>query len=178
MFTRREMLAGATALTVVSVSPARAQTGTNHEVQMLNKGTKGVMVYEPDFVTAAIGDTVTFIPTDKSHNAESIKGMLPEGAEPFKGKLNEEITITIEKEGVYGVKCTPHYGMGMVMLVAVGAPGNMDEARAVKHPPKAKLFDEAPGCSSGRLSLDVGPKPDGSASLGEARCCHPGAGQI
>ncbi|EKF39881.1 MULTISPECIES: pseudoazurin [Hyphomicrobiales] len=143
MFTRREMLAGSTALTVVSVLPARAQTGTNHEVQMLNKGTKGVMVYEPDFVTAAIGDTVTFIPTDKSHNAESIKGMLPEGAEPFKGKLNEEITITIEKEGVYGVKCTPHYGMGMVMLIAVGAPGNMEEARAVKHPPKAKkLFDE------------------------------------
>ena len=34
------------------------------------------MVYEPDFVAASPGDTITFIPTDKSHNAESINGML------------------------------------------------------------------------------------------------------
>jgi pseudoazurin len=101
---------------------------------MLNKGKKGPMVYEPDFVRAAPGDTVTFVPTDKSHNAVSIKEMLPEGAQAFAGKLNEEITITIEKEGVYGVKCAPHYGMGMV---------NLEDARAAKHPPKAKkLFDE------------------------------------
>jgi pseudoazurin len=69
--------------------------------------------------------------------------MLPEGAQAFAGKLNEEITITIEKEGVYGVKCAPHYGMGMVMLISVGAPVNLEDARAAKHPPKAKkLFDE------------------------------------
>lgn len=143
MLTRREILAGATALTVVSGLSARAQSGTNHKVQMLNKGKKGPMVYEPDFVRAVPGDTVTFVPTDKSHNAVSIKEMLPEGAQAFAGKLNEEITITIEKEGVYGVKCTPHYGMGMVMLISVGAPVNLGGARAAKHPPKAKkLFDE------------------------------------
>ncbi|CAG0983142.1 MAG: pseudoazurin [Rhizobiaceae bacterium] len=143
MLTRREMLAGTTAFAALAALPARAQTSVNHKVQMLNKGKKGAMVYEPDFVAASPGDTVTFFPTDKSHNAESIKGMLPENALPFKGKLNEEITITIEKEGVYGVKCVPHYGMGMVMLIAVGTPSNLDEARAVKHPPKAKKrFDE------------------------------------
>lgn len=143
MFTRREMLAGTTAFAVLVALPARAQTGVNHKVQMLNKGKKGAMVYEPDFVAASPGDTIIFIPTDKSHNAESIKGMLPENALPFKGKLNEQITITIEKEGVYGVKCVPHYGMGMVMLIAVGTPSNLDEAGAVKHPPKAKKrFDE------------------------------------
>ena len=105
---------------------------------MLNKGAKGTMVFEPDFIVAAPGDTVTFVPTDKSHDAESVKDMLPEGATPFKGKMNEQVTMTVDKEGVYGVKCTPHYGMGMVALVVVGKPANLDQAKAAKHPGKAK----------------------------------------
>ena len=38
------------------------------------------MVFEPSFVKIAPGDTVRFVSTDKGHNAETIKGMLPEGA--------------------------------------------------------------------------------------------------
>lgn len=110
----------------------------DHQVLMLNKGEKGTMVFEPDFIRAAPGDTVTFVPTDKGHDAESIKDMLPEGVEPFKGKMNEQVTVTVDKEGLYGVKCTPHYGMGMVALIAVGQPVNLEQARAVKHPGKAK----------------------------------------
>ena len=53
---------------------------------MLNKGKDGAMVFEPAGVKIAAGDTVTFIPTDKGHNAESIKGMIPDGATEFKGK--------------------------------------------------------------------------------------------
>ncbi|WP_420962461.1 pseudoazurin [Brucella sp. IR073] len=113
------------------------------EVKMLNKGAKGVMVFEPDFIKAAPGDTIKFVPTDKGHNAESIKGMLPDGAEAFKGKTNEEVTVTVTKEGLYGVKCLPHYGMGMVALIQVGAPTNLDAAKAVKHPGKAKTHFEA-----------------------------------
>lgn len=109
-----------------------------HVVTMLNKGEKGAMVFQPDFVQAAPGDTVKFVPTDKSHNAETIKGMIPEGAEGFKGKVNEEITVTLDKEGIYGVKCTPHYGMGMVALIVVGQPVNADAAKAVKQTGKAK----------------------------------------
>jgi pseudoazurin len=105
---------------------------------MLNKGEKGAMVFQPDYIEAAPGDTVTFIPTDKGHDAESIKGMIPEGAEPFKGKINQEITVTFDKEGLYGVKCTPHFGMGMIALIKVGTPVNADEVAAVKLPGKAK----------------------------------------
>ncbi len=131
------------AAALAAMAVAGAAQAADHQVQMLNKGDKGAMVFQPDFIQAAPGDTVTFVPTDKGHDAESIKGMIPDGAEPFKGKISQELTVTLDKEGVYGVKCTPHYGMGMVMLIAVGAPGNMEEARAVKHPPKAKkLFDE------------------------------------
>lgn len=109
-----------------------------HEVQMLNKGAAGAMVFEPAFVRAEPGDTIRFVPTDKSHNAEAIKGMLPEGAESFKGKINEEVVYTVEQEGLYGVKCAPHYGMGMVALISVGEPVNADEVQKVKHPGKAK----------------------------------------
>lgn len=49
------------------------------EIHMLNKGADGAMVFEPAFVKVAPGDTVKFIPTDKSHDVESIKDMLPAG---------------------------------------------------------------------------------------------------
>lgn len=126
----------------VSVLSGAAQAA-DHQIEMLNKGEKGVMVFQPDFVQAAPGDTVTFVPTDKSHDAESIKGMIPDGAEPFKGKASEQITVTLDKEGVYGVKCTPHYGMGMVALVVVGKPVNLDAAKEVKQVGKAKKVFEA-----------------------------------
>ena len=128
---------------------AGAAQAADHQVQMLNKGEKGSMVFQPNLIAAAPGDTVTFIPTDKSHDAQSIKDMIPDGAEPFKGKMNEQITVTFAKEGVYGVKCAPHDGMGMVALVVVGKPVNLDQAKAVKQTGKAKkvfeqLFTDVP----------------------------------
>jgi pseudoazurin len=118
------------------------------EVKMLNKGEKGMMVFEPDFVRAAPGDTIHFVPVDKGHNVESIPGMIPDGAQPFKGKFGEELTVKLDKEGVYGVKCLPHYGMGMVALIEVGKPVNLEAAEAVKQTGKAKtvfaqLFGQA-----------------------------------
>jgi pseudoazurin len=115
----------------------------DHQVQMLNKGEKGAMVFQPDFIQAAPGDTVTFVPTDKGHDAETIKGMIPDGAEAFKSKPGEEFTVTLDKEGVYGVKCAPHYGMGMVALIVVGQPVNLEEAKTVKQSGKAKKVFEA-----------------------------------
>lgn len=136
-----------TAVAVAAMLGVFAMAGgalaADHQIQMLNKGEKGAMVFQPDYVKAEAGDTITFVPTDKGHDAESIKGMLPEGAEPFKGKMNEQITVKLDKEGIYGVKCTPHYGMGMVALVVVGKPVNLEEAKAVKHAGKAKKAFEA-----------------------------------
>jgi pseudoazurin len=136
------------AAAVALLSLAGAANAEEHVVQMLNKGEKGSMVFQPAFVRAAPGDTIKFVPTDKSHNAESIKDMIPDGAEPFKGKPSEEIDVTLTKEGVYGVKCAPHYGMGMVALIVVGKPVNLEAAQAVKQIGKAKpvfaeLFAEA-----------------------------------
>ena len=110
------------------------------QVRMLNKGAAGMMVFEPSLTKIAPGDTVTFVPTDNGHNVESIIGMLPPGAVPFKGKMNEGLTVKFTKPGVYGFKCMPHYGMGMAGAVIVGNPNaNMVQAKAVSHPGKAKM---------------------------------------
>jgi pseudoazurin len=128
------MLAAAAALVLAGGAQA-----AEVEVKLLNKGSDGtVMVFEPALVKVAPGDTVKFVSTDKGHNAESIKGMLPEGATPFVGKNNEDIAVKFDQEGVYGIKCLPHYGMGMVALVVVGKPGNVDQAKAVPQVGKAK----------------------------------------
>lgn len=114
-------------------------SAADFEVRMLNKGKDGPMVFEPSSLKIAKGDTVTFVPTDKSHNAETIPGLIPEGATPFKGKMNEEIKVTFDVEGAYAIKCAPHVGMGMIGLVVVGdAPANLDAIKAAKLPKKAR----------------------------------------
>ena len=115
----------ALALAAVSLMGTVA-LAADHKVRMLNKGEKGVMVFEPDLVKVAPGDTVTFKATDAGHNAETIKGMLPDGAEPFVGKMGEDVTVTFTQPGVYGVKCKPHLGMGMVAALVSSV---LDHAR-------------------------------------------------
>jgi len=112
------------------------------EIKMMNKGEAGQMVFEPAFLSANVGDTISFIPASKGHNVETIKDMLPEGAEQFKSKLSKEFSVTLTAEGIYGIKCTPHYSMGMIALIQVGSPVNLDTAKSVKHKGKAtKRFD-------------------------------------
>lgn len=129
-------LALMTALTPAILTPAMA---ADHEVRMLNKGEAGAMVFEPALVQAAPGDTVTFVATDKGHNAETIKGLIPDGAEAFKSAFGKDFTVTVDAAGVYAVKCTPHYPMGMVALIVVdGDLGNLDAVKDGRYPGKAK----------------------------------------
>lgn len=135
-----------TAIALVALATgAGIASAAEFEIKMLNKGEGGVMVFEPDFVQAAPGDIVHFVVVDKGHDVESIKGMLPEGVEPFKAKMNENFDLTVTSEGVYGVKCTPHYAMGMIALIVAGDPSsNLEAAKAAKNPKKAQeRFDAA-----------------------------------
>jgi pseudoazurin len=125
---------------VLGATPALA---TEHQVQMLNKGAGGMMVFEPSFLKIAPGDSIHFVATDKGHNVMSIEGMAPDGATPFQGKMNEDLTVTFDKPGAYGFACKPHYGMGMVGLVVVGDASNLTQAEAVPQKGKAKkVFEE------------------------------------
>ena len=100
-------------------STAQAQT---HEVKMLTRSATAGMVFDPDYLQVAPGDTVRFVPTQSGHNAATLPGLLPDGAEPFKGKMDQPIEQTFSVPGLYGIQCTPHLAMGMVMLIQVGEP--------------------------------------------------------
>lgn len=129
---------GALAATAMLLSPLSA-SAKEIVVHMKNQGAEGAMVFEPSYVKAAVGDTIRFLPTNPSHNAETMPNMLPAGATPMKGGMNKEVSMTVTKPGLYGIKCMPHYSMGMVALVQVGKPSNADiaAAKAVKLPPFA-----------------------------------------
>ncbi|MCZ4262830.1 pseudoazurin [Limimaricola sp. G21655-S1] len=110
------------AAAITLAAPAFAET---HEIRMLSRGADGaMMVFEPAYLEIAPGDSVTFLATEKSHNTETVDDMLPEGFESWKGKRDEEITVTFDAPGYYPYKCKPHEAMGMVGLIKVGEPGS------------------------------------------------------
>ena len=131
----------ATALIASPVFTSSAFAAT-HEIQMLNKNpdnAKQRMVFLPAYLKIEAGDTVIFKSVDKGHNSVSVKGMIPEGAEAWKGKMNKDFEITLDVEGVYGYKCLPHFGMGMVGVIQVGDDvSNLDAIKKAKMPGKPK----------------------------------------
>ena len=140
--TRREnlfLLGSAAALPVLGATGSARAAGETEakvvEVQMLNahpENPREKMVFYPDIVQVNPGDTIRFVPSDRGHNVAADKDMLPEGAEAWKSRINEEFEITLDVEGTYGVNCTPHKSAGMVGLILVGdASGNFEEAQEV-----------------------------------------------
>ena len=97
---------------------------TVHEVKMLNMNETGVMPFEPDYLAINPGDSIRFLPVDSGHNGATIRGFIPEGAARFISKIDEDFTAQFTVEGWYGLRCAPHYAMGMVMLVKVGNPAS------------------------------------------------------
>jgi pseudoazurin len=98
---------------------------------MLNSGSEGFMVFEPAVLRAEVGDTITFKATDMAHNSASIVGMIPEGANSWNGAMSQDVTVTVNKEGVYVYQCTPHSMMAMVGVIQVGGSlSNMDSIQA------------------------------------------------
>tara|TARA_Y100000768_G_C23587754_1_gene500161 strand:- start:89 stop:520 length:432 start_codon:yes stop_codon:yes gene_type:complete len=101
-----------------------------YEVKMLNFGAEGGMVFEPGFLRVEVGDTINFIATDISHNTESIAGLIPEGAQGWSGTINENVSVVIDKEGVYVYQCTPHLILGMVGVIQAGESVNREKVMA------------------------------------------------
>lgn len=133
------MKSSAALLAAAGLVAACPATAKDIQVQMKNQGAAGMMVFEPAYITADVGDVVHFVPTDMSHNAEPIPGMLPDGVTAPAGQMNKEYVLTVSKPGLYGIRCKPHYSMGMIALVKAGkgASPNAAAAAAVKLPPLA-----------------------------------------
>jgi pseudoazurin len=146
-----------------------------HRVEMRNAGTDGqTMVFEPAVVFIQPGDTVVFVPTDKGHNAQTERGMIPAGAEAFKTKFNEEASIEFTVPGVYGISCQPHRAMGMVMTIVVGDDiSNLDALKAVNAPGKSKerfaaQFAEVEAFIAGGGSAAAAPDSAAAEPAGDA----------
>lgn len=92
----------------------------DHTVEMLSSSNGEMMVFKPAVLKIAPGDSVTWKATNPGHNTASIAEMTPDASLEWNGKINEELKITFTKEGVYGYKCTPHYVLGMIGIIAVG----------------------------------------------------------
>ena len=96
LLSRRMFIQGLGILSTALAMPrALLASGAGHIVQMLNKhpeDKKQKMVFYPRILQVNSGDTVTFESTDKGHNSASIKGMIPDGAESWKGKINKDVS--------------------------------------------------------------------------------------
>ncbi|WP_288649730.1 pseudoazurin [Pseudomonas sp. UBA5568] len=126
------------ALLLAFLAPTPAAYADIHEVKMLNRGADGAMVYEPDHLHIAPGDTVRFVPSHSSHNAASVPALLPAGAKPFKSKISQPFEQIFSVPGLYGIQCIPHLGMGMVMLIQVGDAGAKQPQLSDDLPTRAK----------------------------------------
>jgi pseudoazurin len=130
-------------LLALAITPflCSAAFAAEFKVTELNTGEDGAMVFQPDFLRVKPGDTVRVVASDKGHDIQSIDTMAPAGAAPFKGVMGQDAVLHFTKGGVYGFRCLPHYGLGMVLLVQVGsAPPNLVQAKAAAQlmPPMAK----------------------------------------
>lgn len=125
---------------LVLASPASAKT---INVKMLTTGPGGSMVFDPPFVKAAVGDTIHFI-AQPTHNAELIAGMAPAGVPITAGKMNQSFDLKLTKAGIYGIKCKPHFAMGMVAVIQAGNGPSPNLAAA-----KAKTL---PGLAAKRMT--------------------------
>jgi pseudoazurin len=106
---------------------AAGSMAAEHQVRMLNAGKDGAMVFEPGFLKVAKGDTVKFVKADASHNSAAL--VTPAGATPWKGKADEEISVTLNQEGVYVYVCDPHKIMAMAGVIQVGKAVNLEDAK-------------------------------------------------
>ena len=114
------------------------------EVNMLNQGADGVMVFEPSVLNISVGDTVTFKPTNPGHNSASIAGMIPTGANSWDGGMSQEVKVTFTEEGTYVYQCTPHLMMAMVGVITVGdASVNLSAVKDAANEKKSEFMMSA-----------------------------------
>ena len=94
---------------------------------------KGVITqWQPLVTFAQPGDTIRFTGMT-GHDTTSMEGMIPEGATAWHSKLGQEgFSVTVDKEGGYVYKCTPHISTGMVGIIVVGDknPANLAQLEA------------------------------------------------
>ncbi len=114
------------ALLLTGALACSSAMAAEHEIKMLNKGADGQFVFEPSYLKVAKGDTVKFVATDQGHFVGSV--VTPDNTS-WKGAFNKDFEVTFAEEGVVVYNCPPHAAMGMIGVIQVGAPVNLDAAK-------------------------------------------------
>jgi len=121
-----EEKAGTTVAAAAGQSAQPAAGGTTGQTIVVNAEARA---FNPDIIYIQPGDTVQWT-NMTSHTSTSIDGLIPDGATPWNGALGENLQVTLTVPGIYGYYCIPHIGFGMMGVIVVGKPTNLDEVKA------------------------------------------------
>lgn len=135
--TRRAYLRGVATAGAVGLAGCTGGSSDGQANADVVVGPSGRLVFDPDALTVAVGDTVTWVFDSSGHNvsarpADNDRVELPEGAAPFASYGPEEgpFTLaskgdvfehTLEVAGMHQYVCIPHVSSGMVGRVVVEA---------------------------------------------------------
>lgn len=143
---------GATLLAAGSLAAAE-----EHVIQAV------ITQWRPMVTFAKPGDTVRFTGM-AGHDTQTIDGMIPQDATPWKAKLGEESFVaTVDKEGVWIFKCNPHMTTGMVGVVVVGdtrPPANLAALEAALPEVKVGKNMVARAIKKLHMALESGQSPE------------------
>src|SRR3954468_17455440 len=99
------------------LSLAAPATAAESTIEMLNSKDGENQVFSEKFTKVAKGDTVTFKASKPGHNAEFVPGGFPQGAQELRGQVGRDVAYRFDVPGIYLIRCAPHYGLGMVVVV-------------------------------------------------------------
>lgn len=121
-------------LGLAMVGPVSARTV---DIRLHQDGATGRLRFEPDYLRLETGDRLRFAVGAGDALVGSIAGMLPAGVAVQRQKPGQSLIVVLDKDGVYGFACLPHYQDGVVALFLASKPANELAAKAVHHPPAA-----------------------------------------
>ena len=110
---------------IISEEVAAPTANANPQMHTINAEAR---IFRPDTIYINPGDSVGWT-NMTSHNSVSVEGLIPDGATSWAGKLGQNLKITLDVEGIYAYVCQPHIGFGMVGIIVVGKPSNLEEVK-------------------------------------------------
>lgn len=84
--------------------------------------------FTPDIIYINPGDTVGWEDM-LSHNTVSVEELTPEGATSWSSAYNDNFKIKLDVEGIYAYACHIHAGLGMVGIIVVGKPTDLEQVK-------------------------------------------------
>ena len=119
-------LLGGTVLFASTMAVAVHAVSVNQITDVYATAATGMFSFEPDYVEIAAGEGVTFLNSTGDHTVHAIPELWPDSVERIAISNRPEASFQFDKEGVYGVTCRRHGQYGMVLLVKVGDPDNVE----------------------------------------------------